>query len=187
MLPMMPTCQPWDMTCAATSWASPVIRELLSTCTVAIALRFADVGWVAGDDLTFGEDFGVGDFDTDGEFDGVGEMAAGVEAVSDGDGVWVGTSSGEEVGAVAPATAVEAWPPGDCPLIQISKPITMTTTATAPSGARSRPATWLAPIGARWLRGPDRDGCGPVSGSHAGVHSGSGPGGGGSVSLTARP
>jgi hypothetical protein len=112
-------------------------------------LRFADVWWVAGDDLTFGEDFGFGDVETDGEFDGVGEMAAGVEAVSDGDGVWVGTNSGEEVGAVAPATAVEAWPPGDCPLIQISKPITMTTTATAPSGARSRPATWLAPIGAR--------------------------------------
>jgi hypothetical protein len=100
---------------------------------VAIAVRLAGGGcgdfewWLAGDADPFG--FGFGDAEWEG---GLVTLALGVGGCDLGGVTKVG-----EVGAVAPATAVDEVPPGGRPLIQINNATTMITTPTAASGASS--------------------------------------------------
>jgi hypothetical protein len=84
-------------------------------------------GWLAGDFECFG--FGAGEAVCEG---GLVTLAEGVGACDLGGVTKVG-----DVGAVAPATAVEDVPPGGRPLIQINNATTMITTPTAASGASS--------------------------------------------------
>jgi hypothetical protein len=82
-------------------------------------------GWVAGDLECFG--FGDGEWE--------GGLVTLVEGFGECD--FGAVTKVGEVGAVAPATAVEEVPPGGRPLIQINNATTMITTPTAASGASS--------------------------------------------------
>jgi hypothetical protein len=116
---------------------------LFSTWTVAIAVDaggaacFVLCGWVTGGD--------------DNRFEGGGETGAlvavlGLTAVEAEIGGRVGVVAGVRLGALGecgPTTAAEDVPPVGCPLIQIRSTITMMTTPTAVSGARSRAVNWF--------------------------------------------